>query len=231
MKDQVFIYCYTNLMNNKKYVGQTNNIERRKKQHIQDSIHNHNEARYNQIFHQAIRKYGIDNFKFEILEECIDRNSANKQENYWINKLNSMAPNGYNNSEGKLVGVRKYESKISSDDLKLLIQDLQNGVKIRDISKKYGISYSYVSDINNGSRLKQPNLNYPLQKNRLEDEFYLEVVSLLKNTDLSIGQIATQLNKSRDTISRINNGSTQKIRSLYKGSYPIRDNSKYKNKL
>ena len=37
--------------------------------------------------------------------------------------------------------------------------------------------------------------------------------------------------KARDTISKINNGSTQKIRSLYKGPYPIRDNSKYKNKL
>lgn len=231
MEEKVFIYCYTNLINNKKYIGQTNDIKRRKKQHIQDSIHNHNEARYNQVFHQAIRKYGIDNFQFEILEECKDRNSANKQENYWINKLNSMTPNGYNNSEGKLVGVRKYESKISPDNLKLLIQDLQNGVKIRDISKKYGISYSYVSDINNGSRLKQDNLIYPLQKNRLDDEFYLQVVNLLKNTDLSIGQIATQLNKARDTISRINNGSTQKIRSLYEGPYPIRDNSKYKNKL
>lgn len=64
-----YIYCYTNLINNKKYVGQTNNLERRKKQHIQDSIHcfKGREVSYNLPFHAAIRKYGIENFDFEIL--------------------------------------------------------------------------------------------------------------------------------------------------------------------
>ena len=65
-----YIYCYTNLINNKKYVGQTNNLERRRKQHIQDSIHCHKgrEVSYNLPFHAAIRKYGIENFNFEILQ-------------------------------------------------------------------------------------------------------------------------------------------------------------------
>ena len=59
-----YIYCYKNLINNKEYVGQTNNLKRRKKQHIQDSIHQHqgHENAYNQPIHCAIRKYGIDNF-------------------------------------------------------------------------------------------------------------------------------------------------------------------------
>ena len=66
-----YIYCYTNRENNKQYIGQTNNIERRKKQHLQDSIHCHqgHETSYNSPFHSAIRKYGIDNFNFEILDK------------------------------------------------------------------------------------------------------------------------------------------------------------------
>ena len=40
------IYCYTNLINNKKYIGQTNNFKRRSKQHREDSFMNYNEARY-----------------------------------------------------------------------------------------------------------------------------------------------------------------------------------------
>lgn len=36
-----YIYLYRNLINNKKYVGQTNNIERRKKQHRDDSFNNY----------------------------------------------------------------------------------------------------------------------------------------------------------------------------------------------
>ena len=230
-KETVFIYCYTNKVNNKKYIGQTNNIERRKKQHLQDSLHNYDEARYKQVFHSAIRKYGIDNFTFEILEECSNRQMANTQENFWINYYNTMTPNGYNNSEGKIVGVRKYNSILEQEQLQLLIQDLQNNVSMKEIAKTYGISYSYVSDINNGSRLKQANLTYPLQKNREDDDFYLEIINLLKYSDLSIGQIAKQYAKARDTISRINNGNTQKIKQIYPGPYPIRDNSKYKNKL
>ena len=62
-----YIYCYTNKQNGKKYVGQTNNIKRRYRQHKEDSFTNYNDARYNQAIHCAITKYGLDNFEFEIL--------------------------------------------------------------------------------------------------------------------------------------------------------------------
>ena len=45
--------------------------------------------------HCAIRKYGVDNFKIEIIEECEDKDRFDK-EHYYIIKFNSLEPNGYN---------------------------------------------------------------------------------------------------------------------------------------
>ena len=73
-----YIYCYTNKQNGKKYVGQTNNIKRRYKQHKDDSFTNYNDARYNQAIHCAIRKYGLDNF--EILEVLENKTSEEVNE-------------------------------------------------------------------------------------------------------------------------------------------------------
>lgn len=57
------IYSWKNLINNKRYVGQSIDIERRKKQHIQSA------GKLTTKISQALYKYGINNFSFEILEE------------------------------------------------------------------------------------------------------------------------------------------------------------------
>ena len=65
------IYCYTNLKNNKKYIGQTINPEQRYKQHI-SSAFNPNDKDYEAVIHRAFRKYGYDSFVYEILAQDID---------------------------------------------------------------------------------------------------------------------------------------------------------------
>ena len=88
------IYKITNLINNKIYVGQSIDIDERWKQHIYKAF-NSNEKGYNSIIHLAFRKYGIENFTLEVLEECKIEELDNK-ERYWIKELNSLEPNGYN---------------------------------------------------------------------------------------------------------------------------------------
>lgn len=92
------IYKITNNINGKIYVGQSINIYERWKQHEYKAF-NCNEKAYNSAIHQAYRKYGIENFSYEIIEECPPE-QLDIREIYWIEQLNSLAPNGYNITPG-----------------------------------------------------------------------------------------------------------------------------------
>lgn len=82
------IYKTTNLINGKIYVGQ-------------DTKNNPNYLGSGKILKFALKKYGIENFKKEILEECLTLDELNELEKYWINKFNSTDNNiGYNLSFG-----------------------------------------------------------------------------------------------------------------------------------
>ena len=72
------------------YIGQTTNSpEMRRYQH-------NRQARLgsNTLFHIAIRKYGIDNFKYEIIDEAFSKEELNKLELHYIEKYNSCYYNG-----------------------------------------------------------------------------------------------------------------------------------------
>ena len=90
---EYIVYKATNKINGKIYVGKTYNFEKRKKEHIYDID--------NDIpFHRALKKYGIDNFEWEIIDTGIDDKEIIEKEIYWIKKLNSCIhfqnSNGYN---------------------------------------------------------------------------------------------------------------------------------------
>lgn len=91
-----YIYCITNNINQKKYVGKTNStVEKRWKQHQHDSKSRKCEKR---PLYDAINKYGVENFSIEMLEECLPENSE-EREIYWIKKLGTYH-NGYNATYG-----------------------------------------------------------------------------------------------------------------------------------
>ena len=82
------IYCWKNKINNKYYIGQSIDIEKRKKQHIASA------GKYSTKISRALVKYGIENFDFQILEETTIE-ELNKKEAYWIKYYDSIK-NGYN---------------------------------------------------------------------------------------------------------------------------------------
>ena len=85
------VYVITCLLDGMKYVGQTKrSIEQRFKEHASAKNHLGN----------AIRKYGRENFKIEVLEECETPERLDECEIFWIAKLNCKQPNGYNLTDG-----------------------------------------------------------------------------------------------------------------------------------
>ena len=97
------IYKYTNLINGKVYIGQSTNILKREKYHY-GSMCNKKDKRYYTYFYSSMRKYGYDNFKFEILELC-SKEELNKKERYYIKLYNANNHKfGYNLTDGGVEG-------------------------------------------------------------------------------------------------------------------------------
>ena len=93
-----FIYCFTNLINQKQYIGSStsNDPNHRYSQHIYCATHE-NSDKYNYPLYCAFRKYGIDNFKYEILEYLnVDEEIVRQIEQKYIFQYNTLSPNGYN---------------------------------------------------------------------------------------------------------------------------------------
>ena len=75
------IYKIQNLINGKIYIGQSVHIQARFNQHKNEAKNGNTRPLYN-----AIRKYGIENFSFEIIEEC-SKEMLNEREIYWIKNM------------------------------------------------------------------------------------------------------------------------------------------------
>lgn len=93
------IYKFTNKINGHGYIGQSIDIESRKKSHFHRAFWiSECNKEYHKTFYYALRKYGIENFSFEILKIC-PKDELNNWEKYYI-KLYDTYKNGYNEDEG-----------------------------------------------------------------------------------------------------------------------------------
>lgn len=119
-----YIYKITNKINNKCYIGQTMlNLSVRWKQH--------NRISSNCIYlKRAFDKHGINNFKFDLICICFD-NDLNKYEVEYMDKYNSLVPNGYNLRHG---GNNGELHQLTKDKIK---NSLKEYYKINK-SKQYG---------------------------------------------------------------------------------------------
>ena len=80
------IYRFTNQINNKQYIGQSISPKNERYNNHKSSYKNENSSEYNSPLHRAFRKYGFENFTYEILAKDIsDINTLNQLEIYYIN--------------------------------------------------------------------------------------------------------------------------------------------------
>ena len=97
------IYCIENLINQNKYIGQSNDIYTRWKEHKFELNKNTHHNRYLQ---NAWNKYGTENFQWNILEEC-EYEKCFDREIYYIQLFNSF-DQGYNLTRGGDKGGSEY---------------------------------------------------------------------------------------------------------------------------
>ena len=224
-----FIYQYLNLINNKVYIGQTNNIDRRIREHKSNAF-NPKSINYNNVIHKAIRKYGYENFEISILETFEGTyEQANLKESFWIKKKHSLVTeNGYNILEGGNNSSRSFLKDSEILDLKALIKD---GIPYSEIQKKYPISKTFLSDINNGRYFFEKEVSYPLFRYRIDIDIYDALIEDLEKPELTFKELSVRYGLSESTIKKFNYGTLQS--GYYHGEYPIRKMTpqKYKRNL
>lgn len=115
------IYCITNKLNNKSYVGQSIDAKERWKDHIHDAKRMIGKTANTKKFaiHNAIAKYGEEAFVWQIIEEHDNLDQANEAEEFFISYLDTLAPNGYNLQTG---GKNKRPSQITKDKISVKLK-------------------------------------------------------------------------------------------------------------
>ena len=131
------IYKITNQLTQEVYIGQSKNIERRIAQHKVASKKLNETA----LLYRKIREYGIENFSFDVIEECnVDK--LDEREIYWIS---------YYNSYEKRYNMNILEMRKEKEIIKKIIYELKNNYKIKykEISPKIKLSLSTISRLAN----------------------------------------------------------------------------------
>ena len=171
------IYLIENTINGHQYVGRSVNIARRWKEHIHSS-----KKEDGFLLHRAIKKHGIENFKFSVLEETKD---LYERECYWYYKLkpvyNMIAPDDAP-SKTQRIGVKSKNKETS---------EIIYYESMREAARILGISKTAIHNVLNGSRNSAANCYWAYEN----DEFIIPIdrgnngtrrvsVTLIKNSEV-----------------------------------------------
>lgn len=158
------IYKITNNINKKCYIGQSVDIERRWRQHKYNASQ---EVKY--PLYLAFKKYGLNNFYFEIIQEC-SLDQLDQQEIYWIQFYDSYK-NGYNQTTGGQ-GNSNNIIKLSIEDVNIIYDLLKNTLMPqKDIASMFDVGDDTISEINQGKTRIRSDFVYPLRKNKNDPSF------------------------------------------------------------
>jgi len=155
LKEYIFeIYLITNLINNKKYVGQSRRgLKTRWGSHCSEAKRKNPLA----LIDRSIKKYGKSNFTCTLLEKCSSLEDLDDKEIYWIFSLKTLAPVGYNLELGgekhsfhnelskqktslKTRGEKNPRSKLLDSQRIEIYQDYcQNNTTIQKLMAKYSL--------------------------------------------------------------------------------------------
>lgn len=177
------IYKITNIVNNKIYIGK-------------DTTNSPNYFGSGKLIKQSIKKYGINNFKKDIIEECDNHAILSEREKYWIQyyKSNDLKI-GYNISNGgdggdtltnnpNLESIKEkiresMKQRIFTDSHRKKLSENHMSTRIKK-GKTYDEIYSKEFAEEYRNKLKSARTKYKTEKERLGDK-YDKVIEILRN--------------------------------------------------
>ena len=195
------IYKIENLVNGKVYIGQSVDIESRWREHKNISQRKTSKS-YNYPLYKAFRKYGVENFSFEIVEEC-PVETLSEKEMFYINKYNSCVYDknsyGYNQSYG---GDGAGAGRVLSEETKQKISKNHTNVKGEN-APMYGKHHTEETkrQISESRKGKYAGKNHPLYGKTVSEETRRKISIANKDSERG-GKIVICENKEFSSITK-----------------------------
>ena len=239
------IYKITNLITNKMYIGQTRShyLNRGKyrpfghigrfKSHISESknINKYNACRY---LNSAFNKYGVENFKCELIVNC-EINELDNYEKKYIYDLNTRFPNGYNlTNGGQKCGFEKGKKIVLEEEIKPSLETIMNNDNLKRSETTKQLISKRLKDYKNNLQVRKDDMKR-VQKihsiNRFDKYKNVQIdtnnidsyIRIIKNNTLNYEYVRVTINKMRttfvgqyETIEEIKNRARQFILDIIK---------------
>ncbi len=158
------IYKITKKSNGKSYIGQSNNIERRFREH---------KYKTDLPIDIAIQKYGADAFCFEVLEEC-DASKLDEREQYWIQYYNTYKGVGYNCNPGggNSQGENNGRAKLTNEDVAYIRECYDMHMRRKDVYQLFQdkVTFGSFARVWDGSMWRNIKMEVYTEENR---NFYM----------------------------------------------------------
>lgn len=206
------IYRITNNLTDESYIGASKNIEQR--------WGNYKWSKKERLYH-IIKNYGIENFTFEIIEECPIDQFYDKEREY-IKLYNTEIPNGYNLTPGG-------EHNFNTTGIYRVYKTLNNDVKS-------GYSYAY-KFIQHGNATEITSVDLRILKKKVESQnlpWKILDYSLANETFKNNERLCNEMEYNKDStgfyrVSKINSSTTKANNKGHYYKYKYKENNQYKS--
>ncbi|MDE0042660.1 MAG: GIY-YIG nuclease family protein [Candidatus Poribacteria bacterium] len=196
------IYILTNTLNNKQYVGMDSNIPRRFKQHTRGI------AKCG-VLHEALAAVGLENWTAQFIPyPGISREALRAVEQWYIRKLGTKHPNGYNLRGGPKASPEPTVKQLKRSELKSQVRERREaGAVLETIAAEFGLSRGTVADWCKDIKVIKETVRRKAAKRRAEkneEDAQLRIRALQrKEKGLSLRQIASELKTTRRRLDRL----------------------------
>ena len=203
------------------------------KSHISESknINKYNACRY---LNSAFNKYGVENFKCELIVNC-EINELDNYEKKYIYDLNTRFPNGYNlTNGGQKCGFEKGKKIVLEEEIKPSLETIMNNDNLKRSETTKQLISKRLKDYKNNLQVRKDDMKR-VQKihsiNRFDKYKNVQIdtnnidsyIRIIKNNTLNYEYVRVTINKMRttfvgqyETIEEIKNRARQFILDIIK---------------